>query len=298
MGQRIRQRHRITCDTKPAAQSLTHRKAPGSVQQAAISSSCALAFDRLSALCMRFLKKSWSVWKRRCHKTDEPGRPYPMQPSNPPAKKTLPSGDLVSLRAAPGDPDPAWQLVEAVRRGESGALNALVTALAPHVLRAVNALLGPSHPDVEDLAQESLLAVVNALPSFRGESTLLHFAIRITTRRMVRSRRRARSILGWLEEHWRTNVPFLSSPRNPHEASLDERRRALLVELLATLPTPQSETLMLRAVLGLSVEEVATATRVPQNTVRSRLRLAKEALRRKIAATRDGQDLLAPEDVP
>jgi RNA polymerase sigma-70 factor (ECF subfamily) len=205
---------------------------------------------------------------------------------------------LVLLRAAPGDPDPAWQLVEAVRRGDAGALDALVAALAPHVLRAVHALIGRNHSDVDDLAQEALLAVVDALPSFRGESTLLHFAIRITTRRIVRARRRSHSILRWLEEHWRTSVPLFASPRNPHDDSLDERRRVLLVELIATLPTPQSEALMLRTVLGLSVEEVAIAARVPQNTVRSRLRLAKEALRRKIAATPDAHELLVLTEVP
>jgi RNA polymerase sigma-70 factor (ECF subfamily) len=55
---------------------------------------------------------------------------------------------------------------------------------------------------------------------------------------------------------------------------------------------------MLRTVLGLSVEEVAAAARVPQNTVRSRLRLAKVALRRKIAATPDAHELLALAEVP
>jgi RNA polymerase sigma-70 factor (ECF subfamily) len=221
-----------------------------------------------------------------------------MPPRNPPKKTPSPSGNLVLLRAAPGDPDPAWQLVEAVRRGNAGALDALVAALAPHVLRAVNALAGRNHCDVEDLAQEALLAVVDALPSFRGESTLLHFAIRITTRRMVRARRRSHSVLRWLEEHWRTSVPLFASPRNPHDASLDERRRALLIDLLATLPKPQSEALMLRTVLGLSVEEVAAVARVPQNTVRSRLRLAKVALRHKIAATPDAHELLALAEVP
>jgi RNA polymerase sigma-70 factor (ECF subfamily) len=37
-------------------------------------------------------------------------------------------------------------------------------------------------------------------------------------------------------------------------------------------------------VLGWSLEEVASATGVPVNTVRSRVRLAKEALRRRIEA--------------
>ncbi len=41
---------------------------------------------------------------------------------------------------------------------------------------------------------------------------------------------------------------------------------------------------MLRVVYGHSIEEISTLTRTPFNTVRSRLRLAKEALRQRIEA--------------
>jgi RNA polymerase sigma-70 factor (ECF subfamily) len=43
----------------------------------------------------------------------------------------------------------------------------------------------------------------------------------------------------------------------------------------------------MRVVLGWSLEEIAAHTRVPVNTVRSRLRLAKEAMRRRIEADSD-----------
>jgi RNA polymerase sigma-70 factor (ECF subfamily) len=52
--------------------------------------------------------------------------------------------------------------------------------------------------------------------------------------------------------------------------------------MLAELPAGQGETLALRVVLGSSIKEIAEATQVPVNTVRSRLRLAKEALRKRI----------------
>jgi len=42
--------------------------------------------------------------------------------------------------------------------------------------------------------------------------------------------------------------------------------------------------LALRVMLGWSLEDVAQATGAPLNTVRSRVRLAKEALRRRIEA--------------
>jgi len=48
------------------------------------------------------------------------------------------------------------------------------------------------------------------------------------------------------------------------------------------LPEAQAEALALRVALGWSLKEIADATSTPLNTVRSRLRLAKEALRRRI----------------
>jgi len=62
----------------------------------------------------------------------------------------------------------------------------------------------------------------------------------------------------------------------PFEAA---RRTFLLRGLLDELPV---EAEAMRTILGWSREEIARTSGVPLNTVRSRLRLAKEALRRKI----------------
>ena len=50
------------------------------------------------------------------------------------------------------------------------------------------------------------------------------------------------------------------------------------------IPEEQAEALGLRIMLGWSLEEVAQAAGAPLNTIRSRLRLAKEALRKRIEA--------------
>ena len=48
------------------------------------------------------------------------------------------------------------------------------------------------------------------------------------------------------------------------------------------LPKAQAEALLLRAVVGLSVSEIAADAGCPEETIRSRLRLAKNALRSRI----------------
>ena len=65
---------------------------------------------------------------------------------------------------------------------------------------------------MEDVAQDVLVAVMKALPDFRGESTLLHFAVRIAARKSVLVRRRQRSVLGWLEGFWRGEHPLRQAP--------------------------------------------------------------------------------------
>jgi RNA polymerase sigma-70 factor, ECF subfamily len=172
--------------------------------------------------------------------------------------------------------------VRAAQAGDGAAIDDLVATLAPAILRAVRALVGPGSADLEDLSQEVLIAVVDALPSFRGESTLLHFAIRIAARKATAAKRRSRSVLGWLEHFQRRETPLATTPSTPREETVAERRRLLLRELLSKLPEVQAETMVLRVAFGYSIEEVADITRTPINTVRSRLRLAKEALRRRI----------------
>lgn len=175
-------------------------------------------------------------------------------------------------------------LVLRAQQGEPDAVNQVVAELAPGVLRALTALLGRQHPDIEDLAQDVLLAVIHALPEFRGESTLLHFAVRIAARKSVLVKRRTRSVLGWLESFWQGEHPLRQSPTPALEELRGERQRALLRLLLSELPDAQAEALLLRVVCGHSIEEISTITQTPFNTVRSRLRLAKEALRQRIDA--------------
>ncbi len=169
-------------------------------------------------------------------------------------------------------------LLAAARRGDPGALERLLRRLAPGVLAGCRAVLGPGHPDVEDAAQEALLALAGALPRFRGGSSLAHYAARITARvalRQLRRWRRSRPPVSQVSE------PPTEPADGPEEEAMAARRRELVRGLLAELPEAQAEVLLMRVVLGMKPAEVATATGVPVNTVRSRLRLAREALERR-----------------
>jgi RNA polymerase sigma factor (sigma-70 family) len=182
----------------------------------------------------------------------------------------------------PREPDPLAALTERVRAGDDQALTRLLQLLAPTLLRGVRAILGAVDADIEDVMQESLVALIAALPAFRGEGNLASYAQRIAVRAALLSRRRVRRQALRLSELEHAAPHAVNMVPLPVEEAMATRRKDLLRSLLDELPEVQAETLALRVVLGYSLGEVAEATGAPVNTVRSRLRLATEALRRRI----------------
>lgn len=174
-------------------------------------------------------------------------------------------GDL-ALRAAAGDLE---------------ATQALLGYLVPVIRRVVAGVMGTAHADFDDVAQQSLIAVLGALPSFRGECSPAGYASRIAFRVALRARKQRGREQNRLDAFARGTTDESRAP-SPIEVSGAQRRRELLRELLARLPEEQAETLALRVVLGWSLDEIASATGAPTNTVRSRMRLAKDALRKSI----------------
>jgi RNA polymerase sigma-70 factor (ECF subfamily) len=178
-------------------------------------------------------------------------------------------------------PSPLMLLAEAAREGDTRALQQLLLAVSPRIERVVRVVLGADHPDRDDVEQLSLLAFTHALGGFRGECEPTHYASRIAVRTAVHARHRLRKQQARFDDLAELDEPTTTST---HEDALAERRKRHVRELLAIIPADQAEALALRVALGWSLEEIATAGGTPVNTVRSRLRLAKEALRRKIEA--------------
>jgi RNA polymerase sigma-70 factor (ECF subfamily) len=182
-----------------------------------------------------------------------------------------------------GDPagarSPTLELARAASSGDVRATRRLLEIVAPRVVRAVRAVMGPRHPEADDAAQLALIGFVQALPTFRGDCEPAQFAARIAVRTAAAVRRRARTRRNFQDDS--VDLDAMEAPAHEPAAA---RRQALIRGLLDELPDEQAETLALRIVLGWSLKEIASAMGAPVNTVRSRLRLAKEALRHRIAA--------------
>ncbi len=164
--------------------------------------------------------------------------------------------------------------------GDTAATARLLRELAPEMLRVVRGVMGPYSADVDDALQQSLVALIHALPAFRGECAPAGYACRIAFRTALGLRRSARGADARRDDG--ADMERLADPASPGTLSDARRRTELVRSLLDELPTEQGEALAMRTMLGWSLEEIATSSGAPVNTVRSRLRLAKEALRKKI----------------
>ncbi len=181
-------------------------------------------------------------------------------------------------------PSPAMELAKTAATGDVTATRKLLELVAPRVVRVVRVVMGAQSADVDDVVQQALIALVQALPNFRGECEPTHYASRIALRAAVAARKASRARRGRLDESVERDA-IVSATDTPSDLVRAQRRRKRVLELLGELPEEQAESMALRFVLGWSLDEVAKTTRAPVNTVRSRLRLAKEALRRRIEAS-------------
>ena len=186
-------------------------------------------------------------------------------------------------------------LARAAADGSPDAARTLIMSVTPAILRTARGVLGSAHPDVEDIAQESVWRFVNALPGFRYECGVLHFACKVAVHTALNARRRDQRRGRWRTEPFEPGDHAYAGP-TPSDDLASAARRESVRELFAALPTAQAEAFVMHIVLGFSVEETADACEVPANTVRSRLRLAKQAMRMRAAANPALRDILQGDE--
>jgi RNA polymerase sigma-70 factor (ECF subfamily) len=166
-------------------------------------------------------------------------------------------------------------LARRAARGDARLTERLFLALLPRVRNLVRYLIRGDH-DVDDFSQEALLTILRGLESYRGEGEFRAWADRIVARSVfaARKRRSERPTDTECTVGHELNQGSMAPPPD----SYCERRQ--VVAHLDTLPDNQRAVLVLHYVLGMTVPEVSVEIGAPEETVRSRLRLGKDRLRR------------------
>jgi RNA polymerase sigma-70 factor, ECF subfamily len=171
----------------------------------------------------------------------------PESPSNRPALHQL------------GNPEPIVQAL--VQKDRQRAATLLVAEHGRAIGRACMALLG-SQTEAEDALQETLMAALDGLESFRGDGTLRGWLLKVARRRCAQrleARGRERELKA------RLTVPEAAS--SPERASIAARARRLLDEVRPT----EREALVLRFAADLSFREVGQACGIDEAVARKRV---------------------------
>lgn len=164
------------------------------------------------------------------------------------------------------------ELVAAARAGDPKALQQLMGSLLRPIKAAVGGTIGSQHPDFDDVVQESLIRVQQALSGYRGDCSPASYARLIATREALRSRRRSRRRISWLL----LDPLLVEDAASPNAGTTFFHDRVW--QLVAELPEKQAQAFVLRFGLGLSLAEIAGECGVPLNTIRSRIIAARRTL--------------------
>jgi RNA polymerase sigma factor (sigma-70 family) len=136
----------------------------------------------------------------------------------------------------------------------------------------------------EELAQEVWFAVAREAPRFRPDGRFCSWLYAIARHRLIDAARKRRAVVSLDAPVPGTDEPLIDgiadeTAANPErQAERAEQGRALLAAL-AELPEEQREAFVLQVDADLAIDEIATVTGTRFETVKSRLRYARERLR-------------------
>jgi len=131
--------------------------------------------------------------------------------------------------------------------------------------------------DAEEVTQDVFMKIYHSLKDFHFRSTFKTWVYRITVNESINHYRKSAR-----QEKNRVDydgaIETLPGGYATAEGAIKNDNEARLNALLGDLSTEHKTCIVLREIQGLSYQEIASAINVPINTVRSRLKRARQAL--------------------
>ena len=166
------------------------------------------------------------------------------------------------------------ELARKATGGDASATEQLFLQLLPRVRNLVRYLVRGDR-DVDDLSQDALVMILKGMPGYRADGPFRAWVDRVVARSVFAALKRRASVVLLAEREAQTELEAASYDAGDEAYCL--RRR--LVALLDRLPEAQRVALVLHYVMGLTISEASNELGVAEETLRSRLRLAKDRLR-------------------
>ena len=194
------------------------------------------------------------------------------------------------------DIDPGISDAELARRvaaREEAAIRLLTKRHNQRLFRTARAILRDD-AEAEDAVQDAYLNAIRGIDSFRSDSKLSTWLVRITANealgRLRRSRRAAQVIplAGDLAEGREAHDNIMDpNTRTPEQEALRAESRRIMEAKIDALPDAFRAVFVLRAIEELSVEETAAVLDIPDATVRTRFFRARSLLRESLSRELD-----------
>ncbi len=159
------------------------------------------------------------------------------------------------------------ELLESSKSGDVAAFKQLVRRFEARVASTVYAMLGRC-PEAEDVGQETFIRFYKSLKSFRGESLISSYVIRIAINlslNELKKRKRWYQIFDEPKEGGRTDF------QSKEDSVKDFENKDLINWGLSRIKPEYKAVLVLRIMEGYSTTETAEILNVPVGTVSSRL---------------------------
>jgi len=175
-------------------------------------------------------------------------------------------------------------LAERAIGGNRQALDELLSALRPRIVRTVRLVVGAGSSAAEDAAQEAMIDVLRGIRGLRDPAAVLGWALRIATTRAIKVARRERML-------------SLVRPLSEHAdlvAAAPDGDSIVLKQAFDELPPRMRAVAVLRLYTGLSEHETAQALGCSVGTVKSQLHDARVRLAAALGRGDSGQSSLPP----
>ncbi len=194
----------------------------------------------------------------------------------------------------PGGPiraDRDGELVEKLRRNDSGAAEALVATYGDRVYRLAIRITG-NEQDAEEVVQDALWTAARKIDTFKGESAFGSWLYRITANaayQKLRTRQGKKNEVSWddlmpsFDQDRQHIEPFGDWSAKVEEPALQTELRRVLTTAINDLPGDYRTAFLLHDVEGLSNPEIAEALHISLPAVKSRVHRSRLFLRQKLA---------------
>lgn len=183
------------------------------------------------------------------------------------------------------------ELLAAVRAGDEKVASAFCARVWPTVVQTVRRLLGSSDPELDDVSQLSVMAVLSSVSRYRGEGGLDGW-VRMVTAHTVYKQLRRRGFERKLFTHLDAAAAEPARIKGPSALTRGREAVKRVVDHLSRLDEEKATAWVLHDVYGHDMREIAQITDVSESAAQTRVSRGRRELHERLAKDESLKGLL------